>query len=193
MPQPLSPFAFLSPISWDPLRNQPMDPVVRRPQFALTPDRLPLQRDLHNSAALATVSLKWNPAPRGAAIFWFPAQLACTHWRPAFGAGLWLHHQQEMSLLQWASAAGAWPSPFSTVEVQHLNSLMLSNYKRIVEIQGLLHKQLSKRLMVLNKVMTHLQDKYIFYRAENGNTGTYRINKSKVNTSSPPQERVFKS
>ena len=170
-----------------------MDPVVRSPQFALTPGCLPVQRDLHDSAALAPVSLKWNPVARGAAIFRSPAQLACMHWRPAFGAGLWLHRQREMSLLHWASAAGAWPSPFSTVKFQHLNSSILSNYKKIVQIQSLLHKQLSKRLTQLTKVMTHLQDKYIFYRAGNGNTGTYSVNKSKMNTSSPPQGRVFKS
>lgn len=41
--------------------------------------------------------------------------------------------------------------------------------------------------------MTHLQDKYIFYRAGNGNTGTYSINRSNMNTSSPPQGRVSKS
>lgn len=49
---------FLSSISWHPLKNQPMDPVVRVSQFALAPGCLPVQMDLPNSAALAPVSLK---------------------------------------------------------------------------------------------------------------------------------------
>jgi len=63
----------------------------------------------------------------------------------------------------------------------------------MVHLQNFLHKQLSKRLTLLKKVMTHLQDKYIFCRAGNGNTGAYSMSKNKTNSSSPPQGRVFKS
>lgn len=51
--QSLSPFSFLSPFSYDPLKNQPMDPVVRSPQSSLSPGCLPVQRDLCDSATLA--------------------------------------------------------------------------------------------------------------------------------------------
>lgn len=139
------PVAFWSHSSWDFLKNQPMDLLVRSPQFALTPHCLFVQRELHDSDTLASVSLKWNPDPRGAASFLSPAQLPCTHWRPTSGSGVMLHCQHDTGLLQWTFAAAVWPSPFSTdVELQHLNNLILINCKEIA--QSLLQEQLSKRL-----------------------------------------------